>query len=150
MPKGGLRLLEDSSAWQQGHAASAGDVHQNKVQLNLGFCNLSLSREKGVSGPVLACELLVDPVMLRQKVKPAKFRPFGSFPPTLKDLALVVDQNVPAEDVRLAVEAAALQAANNNFVGDPVTVFDVFDGEGVDDAQEEGAQRGDECLPQGG
>ncbi|MBT3569219.1 MAG: phenylalanine--tRNA ligase subunit beta [Opitutae bacterium] len=131
MPKGGLRSLDGSSAWQQGHVASAGDVHQNRVELTVGFCKLSLSREKGVNGPVLACELLVDPVMLRQKVKPVKFRTFGSFPPALKDLALVVDGNVPAEDVRLAIEGAALQAADKNFIVDPVTIFDVFEGKGL-------------------
>jgi phenylalanyl-tRNA synthetase beta chain len=64
-------------------------------------------------------------------VKPVKFRSFGSFPPALKDLALVVDGNVPAEDVRLAVETAAVQAADKKFVVDPVTIFDVFEGKGL-------------------
>jgi phenylalanyl-tRNA synthetase beta chain len=131
MPRGGLRFLAGSSAWQDGHAASAGDVNQNRVELTVGFCNLSLSREKGVSGPVLAGELLVDPVVLGKKTKNVKFQTFGSFPPVLKDLALVVDANVPAEDVRLAVEQSAEKAVGMQFIVDPVTIFDVFAGESV-------------------
>ena len=131
MPRDGLRFLADSSAWQDGHAASAGDVNQNRVELTVGFFNLSLSREKGVSGPVLAGELLVDPVVLGKKTKNVKFQTFGSFPPVLKDLALVVDANVPAEDVRLAVEQSAEKAVGIQFIVDPVTIFDVFAGEGV-------------------
>ena len=118
-------------AFAMDYAASSGDVNQNRVELTVGFCNLSLSREKGISGPVLAGELLVDPVVLGKKTKNVKFQTFGSFPPVLKDLALVVDANVPAEDVRLAVEQSAEKAVGMQFIVDPVTIFDVFAGEGV-------------------
>ena len=132
MPKGGLQTLADSTAWQADHAAVAGKVNQNRVEVTMGFCNLSLTREKGVSGPILACELLVDSVALGRKTKSAKFRAFGSFPPTLKDIALVVDSDVPAEEVRTAVEQAAEEAAGDQFGVDTVTIFDVFSGEGLE------------------
>ncbi|MBO94629.1 MAG: phenylalanine--tRNA ligase subunit beta [Opitutales bacterium] len=131
MPKGGLRPLTGSPAWQDGHAASAGDVTINRVELTVGYCHLALSREKEVNGPVLCGELLVDPVVLAKKAKPVKFQRFGSFPPALKDLALVVTAETSAEDVRFAVQQAAEKATDNQFAVDPVRLFDVFEGEGL-------------------
>ncbi len=135
MPKGGFHPLTGSSAWQDGHAASAGAVTINRVELTVGYCNLSLSREKEVNGPVLCGELLVDPVVLAKKPKPVKFQPFGAFPPALKDLALVVDAETAAEDVRFAVQQAAEKAAGALFAVDSVRIFDVFDGKGVGDGK---------------
>ncbi|MFP6899799.1 MAG: phenylalanine--tRNA ligase subunit beta, partial [Opitutales bacterium] len=131
MPKGGLRQGSSSPAWQEGHSASAGDVSVNRVELSLGYCKLSLSRQKDLDGPVLCGELLIDPVILAKKKSPAKFVSFGSFPPALKDLALVVDSEVPAEDVRYAVQQASQKAVGNQFMVEPVRIFDVFAGESV-------------------
>ena len=114
MPKGGLRPLKDSPAWQDGHAASAGEISKNRVELKVGYCNLSLTRRKEMNGPVLCGELLVDPEVLSKKAKPVKFQGFGSFPPALKDLALVVDEEVHAEDVRCTVHEAAKKQRSIN------------------------------------
>ena len=131
VPKGGLRENSNSPAWQEGHSASAGDINLNRLELSLGYCKLSLSRQKDLDGPVLCGELLVDPVVLKSQRKPAKFKSFGSFPPAFKDLALVVDSAIAAEDVRFAVQQAAQKAVGNQFMVDAVRVFDVFVGESV-------------------
>ena len=131
MPKGGLRLITDSRTWQEEHAGGAGEVMVNRVELSVGYCKLSLSRQKELNGPILGAELLLDPVVIAKKSKPVKFQGFGSFPPALKDLALVVDAEVPAEAVRQAVQQAAEKAAGKGFAVDPVTIFDVFTGKGV-------------------
>ena len=72
-----------------------------------------------MNGPILCGELLVDPVVIGKKAKPVKFQGFGSFPPALKDLALVVDVGVTAEEVRWAVQQAAEQAVGQGFGVDP-------------------------------
>ena len=133
MPRGGLRLLPAgaSPAWQDGHAATAGDAAKTKSQLDLGVCSLGLSRAKGVKGPVLAAELILDPVVLSKKPKTPKFQPFGAFPPANRDLALLVDADVPAEEVRQAVEQAAAQATGKAFQIEQVSVFDLFVGTGL-------------------
>jgi len=132
LPKDGLNPLAESSAWQGGQVARAGEIAKNRVQLTVGYCNLSLSRQKDLDGPVLCGELLVDPVVLRKKPKPARFESFGTFPHALKDLALVVSKDVSAEEVRAAVEKAAEKAAGDRFTVDSVRVFDVFTGKGVE------------------
>ena len=38
------------------------DVHQNKIQISAGIINLELSKGKEIKGPVLAAEILIDPV----------------------------------------------------------------------------------------
>jgi phenylalanyl-tRNA synthetase beta chain len=53
----------------------------------------------------------------------------------MKDLALVVQNKVPAEDVRLCVESIANQVANGKFQVDPVVVFDLFSGKGMDEGK---------------
>lgn len=133
MPRGGLRLLPagSSPAWQDGHAATAGDAAKTKSQLDLGVCALALSRAKSVKGPVLAAELILDPVVLSKKPKPAKFQSFGAFPPANRDLALLVDAEVPAEEVRQAVEQAATQAVGKTFQVENVSLFDLFTGAGL-------------------
>ena len=133
MPKGGLLPFAEgaSSAWQEGHGAIAGDAAKTRSQLEVGTCSLALSRQKGIKGPVLAGELLLDPVVLKKRSKPARFQSFGTFPPANRDLAILVDRNSHAEDVRRKVEQAAAKAAGKDFEVEEVKVFDVFMGEGL-------------------
>ena len=91
----------------------------------------SLSKQKEVRGPVFAGELLIDPVFLAKRKKPVSFRRFSSFPPAIKDLALVVDSAEPAEAVRQAVEKVALEVGSGTFEVDPVSIFDLFQGKGL-------------------
>jgi phenylalanyl-tRNA synthetase beta chain len=135
MPKDGLRPLSGDQAWQDGFAASAGLLSKNRVELKVGFCDLSISRGKEMNGPVLCGELLVDPIVLSKKSKAVKFQSFGSFPPALKDLALVVDVVTHAEDVRHAVQQAAMKAIGDRFVLDAVRIFDVFAGKGLSEGK---------------
>ena len=131
LPKGNWIVLENESPWQDGYSASVGDCHRNKLQVTTGIIRLSLTKQKEVRGPVFAGELLIDPVFLAKRKKPVSFRPFSSFPPAIKDLALVVDATEPAESVRQAVEKVALEVGTGVFEVDPVTIFDLFQGQGL-------------------
>ena len=131
LPKGNWIVLENESPWQDGYSASVGDCHRNKLQVTTGIIRLSLTKQKEVRGPVFAGELLIDPVFLAKRKKPVSFRPFSSFPPAIKDLALVVEVTEPAESVRQAVEKVAMEVGSGVFEVDPVTIFDLFQGEGL-------------------
>ena len=122
----------DSTLWQKKHAAQKGDVHQNKIEISAGIISLNLSKAKDIKGPILAAEILVDPILLSKKRKPVGFQPFSSFPPAIKDLALVVHNSEPAEKVRVCLEAIANQVADGKFQVDPVVIFDLFSGKGMD------------------
>ena len=131
LPKGNWVVLENESPWQDGYSASLGDCHRNKLQVTTGIIRLSLSKQKEVRGPVFAGELLIDPVFLAKRKKPVSFQRFSSFPPAIKDLALVVKVTEPAESVRQAVEKVAMEVGSGVFEVDPVTIFDLFQGEGL-------------------
>jgi phenylalanyl-tRNA synthetase beta subunit len=131
MPKDPWILEQEPIPWQNKHASQKGDVHKNKIEISAGIISLALSKQKNIKGPVLAAEILIDPILLSKKRKVVTFEKFSSFPPAIKDLALVTDQEEPAEKVRSALESIANQVANGNFLVDPVVIFDVFSGQGL-------------------
>jgi len=135
LPKGTWDALESVSPWQDGYSAAIGDCHRNKLQVTIGIIRLSLSKQKEVRGPIFAGEILIDPVFLAKRKKPVSFQPFSSFPPAIKDLALVVDSAEPAEAVRLAIEEVALKVGSGVFEVDPVSIFDLFEGQGLPDGK---------------
>ncbi|MBT5716282.1 MAG: phenylalanine--tRNA ligase subunit beta [Opitutae bacterium] len=136
LPKDPWELLETESApWQNKHATKKGDVHKNKIEIYAGIISLAISKHKNIKGPVLAAEILIDPILLSKKRKVITFQKFSSFPPAIKDLALVSNQSEPAEKVRSSLESVANQVANGKFMVDPVVIFDVFSGQGLDEGK---------------
>lgn len=135
LPKDPWILEQESNPWQNKHASKKGDVHKNKIEISAGTISLTLSKQKNIKGPVLAAEILIDPILLSKKRKAITFQKFSSFPPAIKDLALVTDQKEPAEKVRSALESIANDVANGSFLVDPVVIFDVFSGQGLEDGK---------------
>jgi phenylalanyl-tRNA synthetase beta chain len=131
LPKGLWCTIADEPAWQDGYSARLGDAHKNKLEINLGIVRLSLSKAKEAKGPVFAAEILIDPVLLSKRKKTATFQSFSTFPPAIKDLALVVDASEPAETVRAKAEDIAAGVGKGKFEVDPVQIFDLFQGKGL-------------------
>ncbi len=131
LPKGLWCNISDEPAWQDGYSARLGDAHKNKLEVNLGIIRLSLSKAKEAKGPIFAAEILIDPVLLSKRKKAATFQSFSTFPPAIKDLALVVDSSEPAETVRAKVEEIASGVGKEKFAVDPVQIFDLFEGKGL-------------------
>ena len=117
--------------WQSGHAAESGCWVKNGFQIKCGLVNPVLTKEKGLDCFVFAGELLVRPDFLAQPKTRARFQPFSAYPPTTRDLALVVDDTAPAESVRREVEAAASAAVGAAFAVESVAIFDLYTGAGL-------------------
>ena len=60
-----------------------------------------------------------------------RFADFSLFPTALRDLALVVEESVPAADVQEVVAKAARAAAGSTFAVERTAVFDVYRGAGL-------------------
>ena len=77
------------------------------------------------SGPVALFELDLEALRTAAAATAAgsRYRPFGRFPASPRDLALVLDDSAPAGDVVRLIERNKLVAA--------ATVFDVYHGKGV-------------------
>ena len=80
-------------------------------------------RSLDIEGPVYLFELGLGP--LQQGVLP-RFAPLSRFPAIRRDLAVVVDEAVPAEAVRVAIGQAAGDMLND------LELFDVYRGEGIE------------------
>jgi phenylalanyl-tRNA synthetase beta chain len=118
-------------SWQSGHAAESGCWVKQGFQIKTGLVSPALTREKGLDGLVFAGELLVRPdYFARAKSRP-RLQPFSAYPPTSRDLALVVDAAAPAEAVRRDVEAAARAAVRDPIMVESVALFDVYTGTGL-------------------
>ncbi len=131
LPKGHWETMEDQLPWQKGYAAVLGDVHRNKLGMSLGTLSINLTKKYDLKEPVLAVEILIDPILLNKRKKPSSFTPFSTFPPAIKDLSLVVDKAEPAEAVREKIQEIIRKTIAKGISLDPVTIFDVFSGKGL-------------------
>ena len=133
LPKGHWQTIENKLPWQGGYAANLGDVHKNKLEICLGTLQLNVTKKYDLKGAVLAVEILIDSVLLNKKKKSTAFSAFSTFPPAIKDLALVIEKTESSESVREKVEEIASQATDEEISLDPVAIFDVFEGKGLPD-----------------
>jgi phenylalanyl-tRNA synthetase beta chain len=116
--------------WQEHHSVNAGSVDRGWIA-RFGLVNLAMLRARGIEGAVLAGIFTILPERLGARPPRLRSRDFSLFPAALRDIALVVDKPVPADDVRRAVAGAAAAAAGAAFSVEGVQVFDVYGGKGL-------------------
>ena len=118
------------SGWQPGQSAAAGSVETGWA-VRLGLLNLSMVRAYGLEGNVYAGVFTVRPEFLASAKRTPRYQPVSLFPAALRDLALVVEAQAPAESVRAAVATIASRAATGQVNLETVDLFDVYQGSGV-------------------
>jgi phenylalanyl-tRNA synthetase beta chain len=116
--------------WQERHSVNAGSVDQGWVA-RFGLVNLAMLRARGIEGTVLAGIFTILPERLGIRAPRLRSREFSLFPAALRDIALVVDQGVPAGDVRKSVAQIAAASAGDSFAIEGVEVFDAYEGKGL-------------------
>jgi len=117
--------------WQDGHSAAVGALTADGFEARFGLMNLGMVRGLGIEGRVLAGIFAILPEKLAGDAKPRRFQEFSQYPPVLRDLALVVEAAVPAEEVRRKLEQAARRVVGAAFAVEHVAVFDVYQGSGL-------------------
>ncbi|MCZ6672650.1 MAG: phenylalanine--tRNA ligase subunit beta [Verrucomicrobia bacterium] len=120
-----------TSIWQKDHSAHVGNFADNGFEAKLGLLNVNLVKEWDLEGSVLAGSLDILPEKVSIEKDIVRFKPFSQFPSTEKDLALVVDDSLLAETVRLQLHKMAKRVVNNRYDVESVTVFDVYSGDGL-------------------
>jgi phenylalanyl-tRNA synthetase beta chain len=124
-------ITEDDSIWQPHHSASIGYLEEHGFIAQLGMLNVNLVKEWDLDGTVLAGSICLLPEKVSVGRDIVQFKPFSQFPPTEKDLALVVDGSLLAETVRRDLQKITKRAVNNRYELESVTIFDVYSGEGL-------------------
>jgi phenylalanyl-tRNA synthetase beta chain len=116
--------------WQQGQAAVAGEL-QHGWTTAFGLVDLAMVKALGLQGKVYAGMFAILPEKLASAGSHRRYRPFSLFPAALRDIALVVDQNVLAAEVQKTLTKFARAAAGNVFALETIEVFDVYQGAGL-------------------
>src|SRR6202007_3208972 len=83
------------------------------------------------AGPLMAFEVILDRIPAA-KQKPTRAKPvleLSAFQPVSRDFAFIVDRTVKAGDM-----VRAAQSVDKKLITD-VTVFDVYEGKGIDDGK---------------
>jgi phenylalanyl-tRNA synthetase beta chain len=118
------------SGWQPEHAAGYDDP-KGRYLIRFGLLDLNELHRQDIRGKVYAGMVAVMPDFLAIKAEPVRFKPFSSFPPALRDLALIVDRKVPANEVSDALLKLGRKATGDSFSLDSVTLFDLYEGKGL-------------------
>ncbi|OIQ97055.1 phenylalanine--tRNA ligase beta subunit [mine drainage metagenome] len=129
------RLVHGSSAtpglgWQSNQAACAGEIGHGWLA-QFGLVDLALTKAAGVAGRVIGGQFVILPEKLGGETARRRFVPFSLYPAALRDIALVVESGVPAEEVRKALTKVARAAVGTTFTLEGVEVFDVYQGAGL-------------------
>jgi len=123
-------ICEAHCSWQDGHSAGAGEMTQGWTA-RFGLLNLAMVRGLGIEGKVYAGVFAILPDRIGAEPTRRRYADFSLFPPTLRDLALVVDAAAPAEEVRKQLAKIARAVVGSAFTVERVEVFDVYRGAGL-------------------
>ena len=94
-----------------------------------GTIHPTVAARYGLSGEVLAAELQMDALLAA--IDPEKlYHPLPKFPASTRDIAVLVDDAVPAASMQAAVEKAAGKLLES------VKLFDVYKGKGIPEGKE--------------
>ncbi|MEI7551186.1 MAG: phenylalanine--tRNA ligase subunit beta [Verrucomicrobiota bacterium] len=116
--------------WQEGQSAAAGEM-ANGWTVRFGLLSLPMVRALGVEGKVYAGIFAVLPDLLGAASPRRRYADFSLQPAVLRDLALVVDVGVPAEEVRQTLVRLTAAAGSDAFTLERVEPFDVYLGQGL-------------------
>lgn len=116
--------------WQSKHSAQAGD-YADGFEARCGLINLSLLKEWDLDGMVLAGSMMFLPDFLRRERPRSRYMGFSGFPPTTRDLALLVSSETLAETVRRDLAKIAEETVAGQFALEAVRVFDLYEGQGL-------------------
>ncbi len=116
--------------WQEGHFAAAGEMATGWTA-RFGLLNLAMVRGLGIEGKVYAGMFAILPEKIAAEPARRRYAEFSLFPAALRDVAVVVPEATPAEDVRKAVAKGARAAAGSAFALERVQLFDLYRGEGL-------------------
>ncbi|MBL4576367.1 MAG: phenylalanine--tRNA ligase subunit beta [Opitutaceae bacterium] len=123
-------IEKEGSTWQAGHSA-AYDNAKAGISYQVGLINLSHLQARGLKGNVYAGHFSILPARLKGEKKRKQYKSFSTFPPALRDLALVVDQAEPAGDVGRKLSRIGKSMLSGRFDLEDINVFDLYKGEGL-------------------
>lgn len=129
-----LEPLTESILWQAEHAASSSQkiaLLKQGFEATLGPVHVNILKAWKLDSPVLAGEITFLPTFFDRKKKAVRYDAYSAFPASAKDIALIVDASLAAENVLSSIEKIAQKATQGKFAVETCTLFDVYQGKGI-------------------
>jgi phenylalanyl-tRNA synthetase beta chain len=130
-PMQALQIVPGGANWLHPGRSATIQIGPQNILGYFGELHPRTLEALGADGPLLAFEVILDRIPdARQKSTRAKpLLELSAFQPVSRDFAFIVDRSVRAGDI-----VRAAQAADRKLITD-VTVFDVYEGKGIDDGK---------------
>jgi phenylalanyl-tRNA synthetase beta chain len=123
-----LSFAQDQFSFKKGshlalHPGQTADIYRNGKYLGvLGMLHPSISQALKVEGSVYLFSLLLDSVTAAQV---PQFQSLSRFPEIHRDIAILLDQSVPALDIQATIRQESGELLKN------IDIFDVYQGKGI-------------------
>jgi len=128
-PMQALQIAPGGASWLHPGRSGTIQIGPQNVLGYFGELHPRTLERLGADGPLMAFEVILERIPAA-KQKPTRAKPMlelSAFQPVSRDFAFIVDRNVKAGDI-----VRAAQGIDKKLIAD-VTVFDVYEGKGIDD-----------------
>jgi phenylalanyl-tRNA synthetase beta chain len=130
-PVSALQVVPGGTSWLHPGRSGTIQIGPQNVLGHFGELHPRVLEKLGADGPLIAFEVILDRIP-DAKQRPTRAKPaieLSAFQPVSRDFAFIVDRTVKAGDI--------LRAASNvdKKLITGVTVFDVYEGKGIDEAK---------------
>ena len=139
-PMQALQIVPGGPNWLHPGRSGTIQIGPQNVLGHFGEMHPRTLEALGADGPLIAFEVILDRIP-EAKQKPTRAKPvleLSAFQPVSRDFAFIVDRDVKAGDI-----VRAAQGIDKKLITS-VTVFDVYEGKGIDDGQEVDRDRRDD------
>ncbi|MFH1343316.1 MAG: phenylalanine--tRNA ligase subunit beta [Pseudomonadota bacterium] len=130
-PMQALQVVPGGASWLHPGRSGTIQIGPQNVLGYFGELHPRVLEQLGADGPMVAFEVILDRIPAA-KAKPTRARPvleLSAFQPVSRDFAFIVDRAVKSGDI-----VRAAQGVDRKLITD-VTVFDVYEGKGIDDGK---------------
>jgi phenylalanyl-tRNA synthetase beta chain len=130
-PMQALQIVPGGAAWLHPGRSGTIQIGPQNVLGTFGELHPRTLEKLGADGPMIAFEVILDSLP-EAKQRPTRARPaleLSAFQPVSRDFAFIVDRSVKAGDI-----LRAAQSVDRKLIT-AVTVFDVYEGKGIDEAK---------------
>jgi phenylalanyl-tRNA synthetase beta chain len=122
---------EPEAMWQAEHRWHLGNLFQDGYRIHIGILDLTWCHSWELPYPIAAIEIHLLPRHFERPSDEIHFEPFSLYPKASRDFSLLVDRSLSAEEIRSKIESLAKRASGRHFNVQDVSIFDVYEGEGL-------------------
>jgi phenylalanyl-tRNA synthetase beta chain len=130
-PMQALQIVPSGAAWLHPGRSGTIQIGPQNVLGHFGELHPRTLEQLGADGPMIAFEVILDSLP-EAKQRPTRAKPvleLSPFQPVSRDFAFIVDRTVKAGDILRAASSVDKKLITS------VTVFDVYEGKGIDEAK---------------